>query len=278
MTPSLEETLRDLTTLLSTDPDALALVVFGSVAGAAHDFWSDLDVLVVARVPGWERFFPSLDWLRALGEVYTCEQYSDEFTSVSRVCFADMRRLDVVLTTEAALEQIDRWPFIAFADPQRRHVAFSRSTVVDNTLSHPLPDSVPLLPSSAEFQTIADGFRYKGVLAVTKVMRDDRLIALHLALEMVQDCLVLGMLLRDRAEGTSHHRTGGLGNRIVEEFGSVDIPPTQHGILRLLEQCSHHFDRLAAQWEPSSRERFQPLLAFIAAARQALDATRPRES
>jgi hypothetical protein len=106
-------------------------------------------------------------------------------------------------------------------------------------------------------------FWFKGVMAVHKVARDDLLIALHLALDLVRDCCVLGMMLRDRVEGTDDHRTGGMGNQVIAEFGGIRQPPTAAGILGVIEQSSILFDKLAAQWSDSYTDRRQPLLARI---------------
>jgi hypothetical protein len=114
-----------------------------------------------------------------------------------------------------------------------------------------------------EFQVMVNGFWFKGMLALTKVMRDDRLIALHLALEMVQDCCVLGMLLRDRAEGTDHHRHGGAGNEVAKALEATRHPHTAAGLLDALEQAAVAFDHLAARWSGEYREQRVPLLSWI---------------
>lgn len=269
------ETLETLSAMLSPDPAALALLVYGSAARLEADIWSDLDVLLVAGDLEQARFSPGLDWLKPLGDVYAAEHSATPFASVSRICLTDMRRLDIVVTTEAALEQVATWPTVPFADETARAVLFSRSPVLDRALARPLPKHPLRLPSTEDFQGMSDSFWYKGSLAVTKVMRDDRLIALHLALEMLQDCLVLGMLLRDRTEGTSHHRSGGGGNILVDTVDTTLIAPTGHDILRLLEQCSRHYDTLAAQWQAGYEARRKPLLTFISAARRQLEETAP---
>src|SRR5205823_591982 len=117
---------------------------------------------------------------------------------------------------------------------------------------------------------MVNGFWFKGMLALTKVMREDRLIALHLALEMVQECCVLGMLLRDRAEGTAHHRHGGAGNEVAALLEGTRHPHTAAGILDSLEQAGIVFDRLAAHWSADYQNQRQPLLAWISAAREEL--------
>jgi hypothetical protein len=43
---------------------------------------------------------------------------------------------------------------------------------------------------------MVQGFRFKSVLAVTKVVRNNLLITLHLAQDLVRDCCVLGSRIR----------------------------------------------------------------------------------
>ncbi|MCL4393889.1 MAG: hypothetical protein M1482_03620 [Chloroflexi bacterium] len=89
-----------------------------------------------------------------------------------------------------------------------------------------------------------------------------------MALDMVRDCCVLGMLLRDRAAGTTHHRTGGAFNDVVAQLDRARQPYTPSGILDTIEQCSVAFDHLAAEWSKDYVPRRQPLLAWIGFARR----------
>ncbi|TNM64534.1 hypothetical protein FHN55_13495 [Streptomyces sp. NP160] len=59
-------------------------------------------------------------------------------------------------------------------------------------------------------------FRQAAALAVVKLARNDLLIGMHLALGLVQRCLVQAMVLRDRQLGTASHRVGGPFNEVVE--------------------------------------------------------------
>jgi len=261
-----ETTIEDFRRVLEPDEAVRALVLFGTaVQPSRQDAWSDVDVLLVVDERARERFYPATDWLAPLGALYTWEQSSNPFTSVTRACFPDFRRIDFVITTEAALERVDDWPGIAFWKGTR--TLFSRSPQVDRVLARTFAAPSPPLISPQEFQAMVNGFWFKGMLAVTKVVRNDLLIALHLALEMTQDCCVLGMLLRDRLEGTAHHRHGGAGNETVTRLAPTCQPYTASGILDSLEQSSTAFDRLAAQWSDAYEERRHPLLEWISTAR-----------
>ena len=157
--------------MLEPDSGVLALAVFGSMPTGDQDAWSDLDALLVVTETAQSRFFPDAGWLASLGDLYTSETHAGPWTSVLRICFTDMRRLDLVLTTEAALEQTARWPSVPFADAASRRVVFSRSPALDRALSQPLPPSVLRLPGPDEFQKMTDGFWFRGVLAAVKVIR-----------------------------------------------------------------------------------------------------------
>ncbi len=60
-----------------------------------------------------------------------------------------------------------------------------------------------------QFNEMVHSFRFKSILAVSKkVVGGDLLIALHLAQDLIRDCSVLGIILRDRATGTNIHKYG----------------------------------------------------------------------
>lgn len=260
--------IGDLVALLRPDEDVRAAALSGSCAQpqAEKDVWSDVDVLVVVREHALGRFFPDITWLQPLGEVYAYEQNSNELTCTTRICFKDFRRLDMVLTTEPALGRIDTWGMVSFWKGTR--TLFSRSPLVNGLLARKFAEPSPPLISPEQFQAMANHFWFKAALAVTKVARDDLLLALHLALDLVRDCCVLGMLLRDRAEGTSHHRHGGMGNEFVARLRPTGRPFDAAGLLDMVEQSGISFDKLAAQWSTGYRENRQPLLAAINRARR----------
>jgi hypothetical protein len=264
-----ETAISELRRLLEPDPRVVAVAVFGTAAVPGQDVWSDIDLLMVVEETAREQFYPATGWLRPLGDLYAWDQSSGPWSSVTRACFTDFRRIDWVITQEAALEQVDQWPVVPFWKGARP--LFCRSARVTEVLGRRFAPPAPPLISDEQFQQMVNGFWFKGVLAVQKVMRGDRLIALHLALEMAQECCVLGMLLRDRAEGTAHHRHGGSGNAVAAQLEATRQPHTAAGILYSLEQSSLAFDALARQWSESYLERRQPLLSWIGVARRALE-------
>ena len=261
-----ESLVEGLVALLRPSGDVWALAHFGSaMRPIQRDRWSDVDALVVVAEGAVERFHPSLDWLHPLGKVYAYDQSSTAFTAVTRVCFRNFRRVDLLFATEPALARIAAGPFW-----DGIHVLFSRSPVADRVLAQRFTPPTPPLISPEQFDRMVNAFWFKATLAVTKVARDELLIALHLALDLVRDCCVLGMLLRDRAEGTNHHRHGGTGNRIIEQLTSTQHPYTAVGILDSVAASAAAFDALAARWSPGYQERHGPLLSSLNEARCAL--------
>ncbi|HET8631871.1 MAG TPA: nucleotidyltransferase domain-containing protein [Thermomicrobiales bacterium] len=263
---------RELAALLEPDAGVRALALFGSAArgGEACDAWSDVDALVVVDGRARERFYPAPGWLRQLGDLYAWDQSAGEFAATTRVCFRDLRRLDLVIATEAALARIADWPRVPFWGGVR--VLFSRSAVADHALAGPFARPAPPLLTPEEYAALANRFWFKATLAVGKVARGDLLIALHLALDLVRDCCVLGMVLRDRETGTAHHREGGSGNEVVAGLAGAAQPYTAAGILESVEQSAVAFDRLARRWSAGYREQRGPLLALIERARRTLAA------
>ena len=114
---------------------------------------------------------------------------------------------------------------------------------------------------------MSNDFWFKGTLAVYKVVRNDLLIALHLALDLIRDCLVLRMMLRDRAEGTRHHRVGGTGNEMVAQLSKHSQDYSPGGILTMIEETSRTYDELAAEWSPTYQAKRAPLITWIQQAR-----------
>lgn len=263
-----EEMIQDLIALLKPEPAIRGLFTFGSCVSmeVGYDAWSDLDILMVVEESALARYYPQIDWVAPLGSVYAYEQSATAFTRTSRVCFSNLRRVDFVLTSERSLEQIADWPFVSFW--KETCTLFSKSDLVNTILTQDFDPPPPPLISHEEFEKMLNQFWYRGIIAVTKVARNDLLIAMHLAAEMVQDCAVLGMLLRDRAEETSYHHSGGIGNEIITQLQDTQFPYTARGILDCIEQSGRVFDRLAGQWAGDYRPRRQLLLEWITRARK----------
>jgi hypothetical protein len=250
---------------LAGDPDVLALGVFGSGGGAQATAWSDLDAVAVVRDGALERYWPALDWLRPLGEVFATDQSVGPWSRTTRVCFADFARLDLVVVTAGALASVARWEQVPFWSGCR--IVFARAPAVAAALQRRYAPPPPGAMDDVAFATLANAFWFKATQAVVKVVQGDRLIALHLALDLLRDCCVLEMLLRDRETGTSVHRDGGRGNAFVDALGGAPAGYPAGAILDLVGECAARFDRLAGEWSADYAPRRAPLEGALARAR-----------
>ena len=262
-----EKTLCELVSYLEPNKSVLALLVFGSCAEpeSSFDYWSDIDLLLVLDNSALPDYFPSTAWLEQFGSIYAYDQSGNDYKSVTRVCFEDFRRLDLVFTTEDSLRKIEIWPRNPLTAGVR--TVFSRSPVVDEFAGH-LYEQKPFSNISDErFKEMVRDFRFKSMLAVYKVVRTDLLIALHLALDQVRYCALLGMMQRDRLTGTDFHKVGGIGNEYVRELQRTCKPFTPAGILDMIEGCSLVFDKLATEWSSEYQVSHPRLVKWIEKAR-----------
>lgn len=262
--------LGRLTTILQTDETVRGLVLTGSLgqADAQPDEWSDLDFTLVTRDDAYARFYPSMDWLTPVGEVYAFARHSDTHYGVLRAFFVDGRRMDFVIARESALAEIDNWSHNSIAFGAR--CLFSRSEALNAVLARTFARPIPSPPSQECFQQLANEFWFKGMLAAGKIARGDLLVALHLSLDMIRDCAVLAMMLRDRETGTDHHRNGSAGDHFVAELEATRQAFTADGILRSVERSAGVFDDLTARWAESCAERRGPLLDWVGRVRRGL--------
>ena len=230
-----ESMLEDLVSYLGPNEDVSGLLLFGSLSqpGAHPDEWSDIDIFVVVKNEALGVFFPTVDWLAGLGGLYTYSQSTDDFTCTTRACFENFHRIDIVITTEANLAHVDQWSSVPFISGVR--VLFSRSKLVDEIARRAyLPKG--FTPATHEqFLEMVRNFRFKSMLAVHKVVRQDILIALHLAQDLIRDCCVLAMMLRDRTKGTNIHKQGGIWNQYITQWEVTQGPFTSLGILNSIQ-------------------------------------------
>ena len=259
--------LQHITALLGPHENVLALFLFGSYAKpvSQFDFWSDLDLLLVVKDEAYADFFPSRTWLEPLGNIFAYDQSADAARSTTRICFDDFRRADFVITSQTYFTNAKNWPKLPLH--QNIQKVFSRSSKVDQVMLESYPDPVFIPTAKSDIEALTNQFWFKAMLAVQKVMRHDLLIALHLALDLVRDCSVLGMILRDRATRTRYHRNGGMGNDMVKQLAKTQQPYSRLGLLKMIEESSLVFDRLALQWSTDYQEKHQLLAEWIQKAR-----------
>lgn len=239
------------------------LLLFGSYSKteAQYDDWSDIDILLVVQNDKLEKFFPTIEWVDTFGKLYTYTQSSDEFICTTRTCFENFSRIDFVITTEEKLTKLDQWSSVPFSTGAK--IVFSRSKIVDEVARQNIQPREFSPATEDQFSGLVRDFRFKSMLAVYKVVRHDLLIALHLSQDLIRDCCVLGMLLRDRAMGTNIHKHGGTGNQLVAQLGTTQKPFTSIGILDSIQASHEIFEKLACEWSPTYQENRHLLLEWI---------------
>lgn len=256
------QTVEQLQTMLLANENVLGLALFGSATSNSNtDPASDLDILLLIKEVSFPEFFPDIKWLGSFGEVYAIQRFENEFHGTIRICFFDFRRLDIIVTTPSRLRQIT----LSMRNPfwQGVRLLFSRSPEISHYLSQTWQPLTPTFPSQTEFEEMANSFWFKAMLASYKVLRDDRLIASHLALDLVRDCCVMGMIIRDRSTGTNIHHEGGEGNQLVDGWENPLASYSAKDLLGSIERSCIQFDHLAAQWSETYRERRYPLLEWL---------------
>lgn len=257
-----QATIDKIEALLRADERVKGLVLVGSFTreDVTPDIWSDIDIVIVVDNHSLEQFYPATDWISSIGKMYCFSQNSSDF-NVTRACFTDTRRIDFVIVSEDSLERIEEWSYnpLCFIN----HCIFSRSRVLDKVLQTTFSRPVLNLIPQKQFEQMVNDFWFKGMLAVSKAGREELLVAVHLSLDMIRDCLVLGMMLRDRNTGTNHHRDGSQGNHFVEQLVHKSQPFTPQGVLESIEQCAIAFDKLAVQWDKGYEELRGTLLNWI---------------
>ena len=258
-----EEAIAKVTEILFQDQDVKVLLLIGSCSrvDVQSDLWSDLDIAIIVDDAALARYFPATDWVQDFGVPYAFNQNETDDYRVLRVWFRDSRLFDFVIVTEQSLERVNDWTSNPLQHGVR--ILFSRSTVLDKVLSKEFPSPVHRNFSNEQFIRLANDFRFKGMLAVTKAARNELLVAVHLSLDMIRDCLLLGMALRDRETGTNHHRDGTNGNHLLTELQQTQQPYTAEGVLYRIEQSAIAFDGLAFKWDDSYIEQRGPIIDFI---------------
>lgn len=254
------KSLAQVHTLLADDADVLALVLYGSLvhSSAAPDVSSDIDLLVIVADDAYNRFCSSEEWLAPLGTIFGFEHHVHAYTNTLRVCFTDFRRFDFVIATRSAALAMEEW----FHTPRRgRRVLFVHDPETAAMLEGNYGPRELTLLSDAGFETLVNGFWFKSVVIVNKLMRGDMLVALHLARDIVQDCLIMALHLRDRdiAMGRGDHRW----DTVLRKLETTQHPHDAAGILDSIKAAAKVFDQLASNWSVSYVPRSNLFQAWL---------------
>lgn len=263
-----EQAISQLSQLLEQDSAVKALILTGSLADAEvqEDAWSDVDAKIIVSDHALEHYFPSDAWLSPLGQCFGAERYDAPLTKTHRVFLDGFRHFDLTFIPESALLDAAKWD----------HNPFYPSYLVRWSKLPDLETYVKLLPRPAEYQdetrevikSMIDAFWFKAAVAITKVVRNDLLIGMHLALDLVRDCLVVQMIRRDRAKRTVIHRTGGWGNDITRRLSLGCRGQSSLKILDCVRMSCEIFDELVAELDPDYKLRGAYLYPHIETAKQ----------
>jgi hypothetical protein len=100
--------------------------------------------------------------------------------------------------------------------------------------------------------------------AAAKLGRGDRLIGLHLTLDLARHCLVQAMLLRDRDQGTTIHRYGSERDALADEIAGLrldDLAITPRP--NVVERTVDLYARWRSELDPDYRPDWSGLRAVI---------------
>lgn len=260
--------VEQLGQLFDKEPDARAFVLSGSLAARdiQEDAWSDVDATIILADRALDRYFVSTTWLNPIGRLVGAERHESGITKTLRVCLENLQRFDLTFISESALEN----PLLRDRNP------FHPVYVVVWSKIPGLETRMASFPSPAEYQDVAreeiermvDEFWFKAAQVLVKVVRNDLLIGLHLALDLVRDNLVLQMIQRDREKRTTIHRIGGWGNQLVTRFSWNGQEASGEEILNLTRLSCEVFDELASELLPNYEQRGRLLFPSIESAKQ----------
>jgi len=260
--------VEHLSQLFGKEPDARAFVLSGSLAAAEvqEDVWSDVDAQIILADHALDRYYLSIAWLYPFGRLVGVERHENHLTRTLRVCLEGFQRFDLVFIAESALQNPSLWDRNPFHPSCV--VVWSKLPDLETCIaSLPLPAEYQDVPRE-EIERMVDEFWFKAAVAIAKVVRNDLLIGLHLALDLTRDSLVLQMIRRDREKRTTIHRTGGWGNELVARFSWNGQEGSGEEILNLIRLSCEIFEKLASEILPSYNQRGLLLFPSIESAKQ----------
>lgn len=262
------QAVEQLSQLFDKELDARAFVLSGSLADSEvqEDAWSDVDVKIILADRAWDRYYTSTAWLFSFGRFIGAERHENPLAKTLRVCLEGFRRFDLTFVVESAVQNGSVWEHDLFHPADV--VLWSRLPDLETRIaSLPRPTAYQDMPWE-EIEILVDAFWFKAAVAITKVVRNDLLIGLHLALDLARDSLVLQMIRRDRAKQTTIHRTGGWGNELVARFALNGQADSGEEILNFIQLGCERFDELISELLPNYSPRSSLLLPAIESAKQ----------
>jgi len=257
--------VADLADLFEREASVESVVLIGTgVSRSDMDVFSDVDIVIVVEDSALPRLTDNVEWLAPFGRVYAHAVFqSGEFPTL-RVYFDDGRRVDFLFVRVQQLSRFMAWP----KNPMR----FGAETLYSRA---PLPETPPRwpelppvgCPSTETIQAMANEFRFKCMLAVSKVARDDLLVATHLCLDALRDCVGLALMVRDKETGSDHHRGGEGFNDLIDDLPTIAQPGDAATLLNVIEQATQFFDKQARLLRVDYQADVEPVRRWVEFAR-----------
>jgi predicted nucleotidyltransferase len=251
--------IEQLCEVLTAEPGVSQIVLYGSLADEKiqPDYWSDVDLGVLASTNACSRLFNDLSWLSGIGTIVGYQRNDWKDGKTLRISFDGMKRYDVLLLHSRKQ--------VAEKEPNR--LLWSRSDAITETHIVESPEVFQRDASRDD----AEAFWFVASWAVAKVMRKDLLIGLHLALGLARSCLELQMVLRDQKLGRTIHRIGGFGNDVAARLctGATAYSPLE--IVNIIARSCEVYDELASSLWSWYQTRLQFLEAGFRRAQDELE-------
>lgn len=205
MSPSLWQgiAIKEINTLFNNADGIRTVILVGSIVDdpTLVDQWSDIDLKIIIDPLILDKYYFETSWLNKLGNVFSVECNSSEHFHTLRICLDDFRRFDITFITTESLIKIENIPIYG-------NFKVLKNTIFDlDKIIKKIPSNGYKKMSGKELDSFQNAFWHKAIIAITKVMRNDFLIAFHLTLDLARDCLILKMNQRDEYAGTKIHRT-----------------------------------------------------------------------
>jgi Streptomycin adenylyltransferase len=216
--------LAEIRAVAADDPRILAVQEYGSVASGEADAWSDLDVAVRVTA-GTAGAIANTRWLSRFGEVWASDASTNSNRSVMRVVYADGRRVDFTVADAGRVGMV-------------------------------LPPTLDRLAARTT------RVRFSAALAVVKAIRGDLLVATHLTLGLLRDCLELALVVRDRSD-VADDVPARIASLLAGGGGTAAVLDALAGVAAL-------YDELANVQDPAYRSDWSGLDSLLARARAAV--------
>ena len=206
------DTLEELKNILLKDDWVKSIILIGSLANESIkiDFWSDIDIKIITSEAIASNYYEDTSWLNTLWNIFTIDKNHVGIYYTIRVCFDDFRCIDIVFIT--INENTNNIQI-----PKIYKILHNTIPNIENIIEKTSDNSYTWI-NIEWLKSFEKWFIHKSRVAITKVMRNDLIMAQHLTIDLARDCLVLQMNLRDIKFNTNIHRTWWYGNEIINEI------------------------------------------------------------